>query len=71
MKRHKADAVLMGMGTDSVLILFPCTRAARVWLEQHCPDAMQWGGGIAIENRYVAPILQGMAQDGLIVTGEA
>lgn len=52
----------------SVTVLTPLTVAARDWVAEHLPDdALTFGRGIVIEPRYVAPILEGIADDGLEV----
>jgi hypothetical protein len=53
----------------SVVILRYETDAARAWVDEHLPaDAMTLGrNGIVIEPRYLAAILKGIVNDGLIV----
>lgn len=52
----------------SVTILTPLSEAAREWCSEYLPgDATRWGAdGYVIEPRYVAPILSGINQAGLI-----
>jgi hypothetical protein len=59
-----ADFVLADHG--SVAVLTPMTDAGREWRDEHLPsDAASWGRGVVIEPRYLAPILEGIACDGL------
>jgi len=52
----------------SLCILTPRTPETSEWVEQHIsPDALYWGGGVVIEPRYVAAILEGLQADGLTV----
>ena len=42
----------------SVYVLKPLTDAAQSWIDEHIsPDATHWGGGVAIEARYMQDIL--------------
>lgn len=53
----------------SVTILTPLTEAAQDWVAEHLPDdALTLGSGVVIEPRYVAPILEGLVDDGLTVS---
>jgi hypothetical protein len=50
----------------SVCVLVPRTADAREWIEDHVdPAAMRWAGGVAIEPRYVADIIEGFQAEGL------
>ena len=50
----------------SVFLLIPNTEAAEAWVAEHIPaDAQTLGKGIAVEHRYIAAIVQGIAEDGL------
>lgn len=50
----------------SIVILNALTPAATDWAENHLPeDALRWGNGYVIEPRYLAPILDGILEDGL------
>lgn len=50
----------------SVCLLEPVTEAARKWVvERIMPEAQWFGRSIAIEPRYVSPILAGIHDDGL------
>ena len=60
------DFQLHGSGT--LYVLFPKTSDARDWIKLHIPaDAHRMGEGVAIEHRYVGPILEGIDEDGLTV----
>ncbi|HEY5657142.1 MAG TPA: hypothetical protein VIY27_05090 [Myxococcota bacterium] len=60
------DATIANHG--SVVLLYPATDAARAWLDEHIPDDAQWfGRSLAIEPRYVAPIVAMMRDEGLTV----
>lgn len=53
----------------SIAILTPLTEVADEWVAEHLPDdAMRWAGGVAIEPRYVEPILEGLQGDGLAIS---
>jgi hypothetical protein len=55
-------------GGGSVYLLQPLTEAARDWCAEHIPaDAQTWGGAIAVEHRYIGPLVDGIAGDGLTV----
>jgi hypothetical protein len=53
----------------SVVGITPMTPAAREWIDEHCQtDPWQWLGlTLNVDCRYAADILQGMADDGLIL----
>lgn len=52
----------------SVGLLRPITAAAKAWVDDHvCLDEWQSARSVAIEHRYVVDILQGIANDGLVV----
>ncbi|HTE40299.1 MAG TPA: hypothetical protein VK629_05700 [Steroidobacteraceae bacterium] len=55
----------------SICILVPVSEAAQAWRDAHLPaegeDCQEWGGGVVIEPRYVADILDGITNDGLSV----
>jgi hypothetical protein len=62
----KVDATLSNHG--SIVLLHPTTDAARAWLEEHVSeDSMWFGNGLVIEPRYLAPLVEGMRDDGLLV----
>ncbi len=52
----------------SILIFVPRTETGMEWMNENLPaDAMRWAGGIVVEPRYAADIVNGAADDGLIV----
>jgi hypothetical protein len=45
----------------SIALLIPLSVAGQEWLDENVdPDAQTWGGGIAVEPRYVDDILLGV-----------
>ena len=53
---------------DTVALLTPVTHAAEEWVADHLPrDVIRWGGGIAIEARNVAHVVQRICESGLSV----
>lgn len=53
---------------NSIAILIPVTSAAADWMARHLlPDYQRWAGGVAVEPRYLPPILRGTVADGLEV----
>lgn len=60
------DFTVRGGGT--LYILTPLTIPAREWVAEHISDdAQTWGGGIAVEHRYINAIVEGARADGLEV----
>lgn len=56
----------------SIFILVPLSDDGKEWANDNLPqDAMSWGGGVAIEHRYVCDIVAGIQDDGLTVQGVA
>ncbi len=54
----------------SLFLLQPLTSHAWAWIAHHIDaDAPRMGSAVAIERRYVGPIVEGIAGDGLIVAG--
>ena len=52
----------------SIFLLRPLTEAADDWVGQHIPDDAMWFGlAVAVEHRFIAPIIEGIASDGLVV----
>lgn len=50
----------------SIHLLIPRTEEAREWVELHLPDdAQRLGDAVAVEHRYIEPILAGIEHDGL------
>jgi hypothetical protein len=53
----------------SVFLLYPLTDSARSWIEENLPSDVQWfGQAVAVEHRYIWPILDGIQNGGLVVT---
>jgi hypothetical protein len=50
----------------SVVLLVPITSDGRWWVDAHMPDALRFGMGVAVERGYLAPILKGMSDDGIV-----
>ena len=68
-KNLVGDFTVVGKGGDTVFLLVPNTEAANDWAEEHLPqDAQRLGRGIAVEHRYIFPILEGILRDGLTLT---
>jgi hypothetical protein len=55
----------------SIFLLCPLTDSAREWMNEHLPvdspETQFWGEAIVIEPRYVAPIVDGIIRDGLVL----
>jgi len=52
----------------SIFLLVPNTADAQDWAADHLPtDAQFFGKGVAIEPRYVEPIVNGIVADGLTI----
>ncbi len=62
------DFIVYGHGT--LYMLLPKTQAAKDWAAEHLPDdALTLGRAIAIEHRYLNPILDGINDAGLVTQG--
>jgi hypothetical protein len=68
-RKTQSDFIFRDHG--SLCILTPLTPAGKEWFEANLPvnnpEAQFWCGGICIERRYVADILDGLQKDGLSV----
>ena len=52
----------------TIFLVTPCSKQAHSWLGENISDDAQWlGGGVVVENRYVAALLAGIRRDGLVV----
>ena len=55
----------------SLLVLRPLNSEANEWMQDHLPvdepETRFWGHAIVIEPRYVAPIVDGIVRDGLVL----
>ncbi len=57
-------------GGGSLYMLLPKSDAGKAWAQEHLPeDAQSLGRAIAIEHRYIGPILDGINDAGLVVEG--
>ena len=62
----RPDLLVCGGGT--VYLLFATSSAGESWLDEHIPEDATWfGGGVAVEHRYVGDIVSGAINDGLRV----
>lgn len=63
----KPDVLVTGGGKVYLLVLN--TVLAREWVEDHVsPERQMLGAALAVEQRYVGDILEGMQRDGLSVS---
>jgi hypothetical protein len=52
----------------SIFLLRPVSQTAHSWIEQNLPSDAQWfGRAVAVECRFIWPILEGIQNDGLVV----
>jgi hypothetical protein len=52
----------------SIFLLYPLTESAQAWIKDNLPSDAQWfGNAVAIEHRFIWPILEGIQNDGLVV----
>ena len=51
----------------SIVLLRPQNETGRQWLADNLLDPMFFGPGAVVEPRYVAPIVEGMGEDGIEV----
>ena len=67
--RTKLDFRLENHG--SLFLLHPLNSTAKGWMAEHLPmdnpETQFWGDAIVIEPRYVAPIVDGIIGDGLVL----
>jgi hypothetical protein len=48
----------------SVFLLYPLCQSAKFWIEENLPSDAQWfGNAVAIEHRFICPILEGIQND--------
>jgi hypothetical protein len=66
-KRVKTDVRIVAHG--SVTMIHPLTKAALAWVRENVAlESWAWfGGGFACEPRYVDDLIDGMAEEGLVV----
>ena len=61
-----SDVVVSGAGTVYLFELL--TDDARTWVNEHVSEEHQmFGRSLAVEHRYVGPLIEGMEGDGLVV----
>ena len=66
--KEEPDFFVYGGGT--LYMLLPKSEAAKAWVSENLPaDAQTLGRAIAIEHRYIGPILDGINDAGLVVEG--
>jgi len=52
----------------SIFLLYPLSESAQSWIEENLPSDAQWfGNAVAIEHRYIWPVLDGIQNDGMAV----
>ena len=55
----------------ALFLLRPLNSAAKEWMQEHlpvdAPETQFWGEAIVIHPRYVAPIVDGIIGDGLVL----
>jgi hypothetical protein len=52
----------------SIFLLYPLSESAKTWIEENLASDAQWfGRAVAIECRFIWPILEGIQNDGLAV----
>lgn len=63
-----SDVIVENHG--SIFVVQPLTAAGREWIEEHVQsEPYQWlGGGLCVEHRYVAGLVDGMIDAGLEVS---
>lgn len=49
----------------SITIVQPLTTACREWLQEHT-DGLWWGGGLAVEPRYLYLLVSAMEEEGFV-----
>lgn len=67
--RTELDFTLENHG--SLFLLRPLNSAARDWMNEHLPmdnpEIQFWGDAVVVEPRHVAPIVDGIIGDGLVL----
>lgn len=55
-------------GHGGLYLVQPLTEAASLWLEEHIGEEAQWfGSALAVEHRYIRPLVEGIVNDGYAV----
>jgi hypothetical protein len=66
MAKHTADLRVENHG--SIVLVRPLSERAQLWLDEHIGDESRWfAGALVVEPRYVAPLVEGMQEEGLEV----
>lgn len=53
----------------TIFLLRPLTPAAESWIDEHIPeDALNFGNAVVVEHRYIVDVVQGIQNDGLLVS---
>lgn len=54
---------------QSIFLLRPLNPAAESWIKEFLPqDRMSFGSAVVVEHRYIADIVEGIRNDGLVVS---
>lgn len=64
---YKNDIDVIVQGHGSLVLLWPQNDAAKTWISEYVDVQQTWGNGIAVEPRYLSPIVEGMIDAGLVV----
>lgn len=59
------DVIVQGHGC--IILLWPQNPKVKAWLYDHCDVHQVWGEGIAVQPRYVSPIIAGIEDAGFTV----
>ena len=51
---------LIAQGHGSIILLRPQNPVTKAWLYDNCDVQQEWGEGVAVEPRYVSPIIEGL-----------
>ena len=69
-ERAEQDASVEHHGT--IYLVHPLTEPALAWLTEHVSEDSQWfGNALAVEHRFVADLVAGMRDAGLVIKGAA
>lgn len=59
------DYTVIGQPGDTVFIVTPLNDQARQNLEENVGgEAQWWGGGVAVEHRYITPLVMQLREEG-------
>lgn len=59
------DVIVQGHG--SIILLWPQNPEVKAWLYEQYDVRQVWGEGIAVQPRYVSPIIEGIEGAGFMV----